>query len=89
MILPTNCKGVWFVSTKCTTNPIPRLVIQAYMTSEIVAPIPVANPCHCPLLSVLCIHNIPTGPMGAETNIPIITPLTNISIIIPSSAITH
>ena len=50
--------------------------------SEVVAPNPVINPCSLPLDSVLCIHNTPRGPTGADTHIPINIPVSIISIII-------
>lgn len=60
---------------------IPYPVINAYVKSLNVAPTPVTNPYHLPLLSVRCIHNTPTGPNGADTTIPIIIPLYNMSIV--------
>ena len=35
---------------------------------------PVTKPDHRPLFNVRCIHNIPIGPIGADTNMPMAKP---------------
>lgn len=60
---------------KSITKLIPKPVISAYIISLMAAPTPVTNPYHRPLFNVLWIHNIPTGPIGADTKIPINIPL--------------
>lgn len=68
-------KRYWGFVIKSITKLIPKPVANAYMMSLIAAPIPVTNPYHRPLFSVLCTHRIPTGPIGADTKIPINIPL--------------
>ena len=60
-------------------NDRPYPVISAYIMSLKAAPQPVTKPYMRPLLSVLCTHKIPVGPIGADATIPIIMPFTTIS----------
>ena len=44
------------------------------MISLIEAPTPVTKPYQRPFFNVRCMHNIPTGPIGAEAMIPMRSP---------------
>ena len=48
--------------------------MMAYMASEAAIPKPDINPDFQFLLTVLFIHNIPKGPNGSDTAVPIIKP---------------
>ena len=48
--------------------------MMAYMASEAAIPKPDINPDFQFLLTVLFIHNIPKGPRGSDTAVPIIKP---------------
>ena len=47
----------------------------AYITSEVAAPIPATKPDLGPLLNVLWMQNKPPGPRGTETEKPAIIPI--------------
>ena len=56
------------------TIDMPKPVSNAYIKSDNAAPNPVTKPDHRPLFNVRCIHNIPIGPIGADTNMPMAKP---------------
>ena len=54
---------------------IPSPAIKAKIASAVAIPIPEEKPEDFPLLRVRCTHKTPIGPIGVDTNRPIIIPL--------------
>ena len=72
--LPKICNTFLLASIKSITIDIPNPVSKAYIKSDSAAPSPVTKPDQRPLFSVRWIHNIPIGPIGADTNMPMANP---------------
>ena len=81
MAPPNSITHSRYVVRKSLTKARPKRAIAENMISEIAAPMPVANPDHFPLLSVLWIQRIPIGPNGIDAPNPTIIPFISSSII--------
>lgn len=75
-MLPDSCKTkrFSFLWINSITNDIPNPVIKAYIKSLVAAPNPVAIPYLKPFFRARLIQSIPTGPIGAETMMPMKIP---------------
>ena len=69
-----SCNCASLSSTKSMIIDIPSPARRAYMKSDKAAPMPVYSPDLLPLLRVRCMHSMPIGPIGADTNMPMARP---------------
>lgn len=76
-MLPRICRSISLAVMKSMMNESPSPVSRLYVKSDNAAPSPVKKAGRRPLFRVLWMTSIPIGPIGADTNTPMRSPLVN------------